>query len=110
MPKGSLIPKLKLLSSKIDVVFGQPIYYPKTASRKEITLDVQKRMNDLIIIPAGTELNAGPTEDSDTYGDLDESTRAIAVGEEKDGALPIRLISPNGKVEDRIKYFHQPRK
>lgn len=55
-----------------------------------------------IIIPAGTEINNGPSEDSDSVV-LEKPFEAEIVGEETEGAIPIRIFG-------EVRYFHQPPK
>jgi len=61
---------------------------------------------NLINIPENTEINHGPSEDSDSIL-LTKPFQAKVVGEEANGAVPIRLII-EGKPENQIRYFHQP--
>ncbi len=63
----------------------------------------------IIIIPAGTELNNGPSEDSDstTY---ETPIRVEIAGEEAEGAIPVRILGGDGQAEFRVRYFHQPPK
>lgn len=62
----------------------------------------------LIIIPKGAEINEGNVEDIDSFI-LDKPFKALIVGEEADGAIPVQLII-DGKVEDQIRFWHQPPK
>lgn len=63
---------------------------------------------NLINIPENTEINHGPSEDSESIL-LTKPFQAQVVGKEADGAVPIRLII-DGKPEDQVRYFHQPPK
>jgi len=55
---------------------------------------------------AGTELNYGPSEDSDPVGLTKPGAIVLVVGPEREGALPVRLIE-NGKPVSGTIYFHQ---
>lgn len=59
-----------------------------------------------IIIPTGVEINNGPSEDSDSIV-LNKPFKALVVGEEAEGAIPVRLVGEDGKPEDQVRYFHQ---
>lgn len=63
----------------------------------------------IIIIPAGTELNNGPSEESDTNV-FDYDIRVEIAGEEAEGAIPVRILGDDGKAEFQVRYFHQPPK
>jgi hypothetical protein len=60
-----------------------------------------------IIIPPETELNYGPSEDSDSAGLVQEPVQALVLGPKTEGAFPIRIIENGHPVGGTI-YFHQP--
>ncbi len=60
------------------------------------------------MIPAGTEVNHGPSEDSESIV-LGKPFPAQIAGKEANGALPVRLII-DGQPEDQIRFYHQPTK
>ncbi|MBU1322540.1 hypothetical protein KKE48_04570 [Patescibacteria group bacterium] len=62
-----------------------------------------------IIIPAGTEINNGPSEDSDSIIP-GKPFKALIVGKEAEGVIPVRIFGENGQPEDMVRYFHQPPK
>lgn len=64
------------------------------------------RRPEQLIIPAGTELNYGLCEDSDSVV-TKISTRLKVVGELRNGALPVRLIEDGRESIDTF-YYHQP--
>lgn len=64
-------------------------------------------MEQFITIAAGTEINNGPSEDSDSFGVLNKDIEALVVGEIEAGALPVRLVL-DGRPELQTRYFHQP--
>ena len=49
------------------------------------------RKFERLIVPTGTELNYGPSEDSDSVITI-KPTRLRAVGKLKNGALPVRIM------------------
>lgn len=59
-----------------------------------------------ITIPAGTEVNFGLSEDSDSIV-LDAPKEAEVMGEVRYGALPVQLIE-DGQPMPPTLYFHQP--
>lgn len=61
-----------------------------------------------IVIPANTEINSGPSEDSESIV-LQKPFKAIIAGEETGGAIPVKIITDDG-IEDQVRYFHQPPK
>ncbi|MDZ7586338.1 MAG: hypothetical protein U0946_01170 [Patescibacteria group bacterium] len=58
---------------------------------------------------SSTELNNRPSEDSDSIV-LEKPFRALVVGKEAEGAIPVRIFGENGQPEDMVRYFHQPPK
>ena len=60
-----------------------------------------------IDIPPGTELNRGPSEDSDSFGTTEEPLSVLVVGPIAEGALPIQIIENGIPVGGTI-YLHQP--
>jgi len=60
-----------------------------------------------ITIPPGTELNFGPSEDSDSVGVVQEPVTARVLGSVTEGALPIQIVEQGVAVGGTI-YFHQP--
>ncbi len=63
----------------------------------------------ILIIPAGTELNNGPAEDSDSSV-FPFDLRVEIAGEEAEGAIPVRILGEDGQAEFQVRYFHQPPK
>ena len=62
-----------------------------------------------IIVPAGTEINNGPSEDIDSIV-LEKPLKALIFGEEAEGAIPVKIFGEDGQPEDMVRYFHQPPK
>lgn len=60
-----------------------------------------------IVLPANTEINNGPSEDSDSIV-LEKPFKALIVGGEAEGAIPVRIFRENGQPENMVRYFHQP--
>ncbi len=68
-----------------------------------------EKADQIIVIPEGTEINNGPSEDSDSVI-LKKPFKALVTGEEADGAIPVKLFGEDGKPADQVSYFHQPPK
>lgn len=63
---------------------------------------------EIITIPLGTELNCGPSEDSDSFGVVEAPIRAQIIGPLAEGAYPIHLIGAPDHLKQLTLYWHQP--
>lgn len=59
------------------------------------------------IASKGTELNCGLSEDSDSVVATDDVLVCVT-GELANGAIPVRLVSPEGTLSEEIFFWHQP--
>ena len=67
-----------------------------------------KSPENIITLPAGTELNFGPSEDSDSVVALkDIKVLVMNEGEVQEGAVQVRIIQ-DGQPDSRVLFFHQP--
>ncbi|PIQ73870.1 hypothetical protein COV58_00195 [Candidatus Roizmanbacteria bacterium CG11_big_fil_rev_8_21_14_0_20_36_8] len=63
---------------------------------------------EIISVPIGTELNFGPSEDSETLGVVQRPIRAQIIGPLTEGAYPINLIDEQPPLNQQRIYWHQP--
>lgn len=70
-------------------------------------ITMTRRPEELLTVPIGTELNYGPSEDSDSVRAKDPLELTV-VGKSRDGSLLVRIILEDGQESDELFYFHQP--